>query len=251
MTDFEKWEGLGNDFVVTEVEVTPARAMALCDRRRGIGGDGVLSLLRDDGGWRMVVLNADGSRPEMCGNGVRCVVGYLAARGEGHGELTIETDAGPRRCVFTQRDDGLYDVEAAMGEAEVGEGFDYAGQHFVPVDVGNPHAVAFVEGGDGMLDQVGPALERDTEGGVNVELCAQTDERRIEVVVWERGVGRTLACGTGACAVAAAAVVAGRVPHEVPVEVVLPGGPLSIVVGRDHQVRMTGPARRVFSGRLP
>lgn len=252
MTDFEKWEGLGNDFVVTEVEVTPARATALCDRRRGIGGDGVLSLLREGGGWRMVVLNADGSRPEMCGNGLRCVVGYLAARGEDiEGELTIETDAGPRRCRFTRRDDGHYDVEAAMGEAKVGEDFDYAGQRFSPVDVGNPHAVAFVEGGDGMLDDVGPALERDTEGGVNVELCAQTGDRRIEVVVWERGVGRTLACGTGACAVAAAAVEAGRVPPEVPVHVVLPGGPLSIVVGRDHQVRMTGPARRVFTGRLP
>lgn len=253
MTDFVKWEGLGNDFVVAEVEVTPERASALCDRRRGIGGDGVLSLLGDDGaGWRMVVLNADGSRPEMCGNGLRCVVGHLAARaGRTEGHLTIETDAGPRRCRFTRRDDGLYDVEATMGEARFGAAFDYAGHRFLPVEVGNPHAVAFVAAGDAMLDDVGPALERDTEGGVNVELCAQTGARRIDVVVWERGVGRTLACGTGACAVAAAAAHEERVPYDEPVEVVLPGGALSIAVGRDRQVRMTGPARRVFTGRLP
>jgi len=252
MEDFEKWEGLGNDFIVARSEVTPNRAVALCDRRRGIGGDGVLALLGDDAtGWRMVVLNADGSRPEMCGNGLRCVVGHLALRdGLDRGELAIETDAGTRRCRYTRRGEGLYDVEAMMGQATVGTPFDFAGHRFLPVEVGNPHAVAFVERGDSILDEVGPALERDTEGGVNVELCAQTDPRRIDAVVWERGVGRTLACGTGACAVAAAAAHERRVPHSEAVEIVLPGGPLSIVVEDAGNVRMTGPARRVFSGSL-
>ena len=112
---FEKWQGLGNDFIVTDVAVAPAQAVRLCDRRRGIGADGVLYVDRSD--LRMVVINADGSRPEMCGNGLRCIAGWLEEAGLAHGETTVETDAGPRACTITKRGAGRYDVRAFMGEA--------------------------------------------------------------------------------------------------------------------------------------
>lgn len=249
---FEKWQGLGNDFVIVDGRVTPERAQRICDRRRGIGGDGVLCIEVDAEQARMTVLNADGSRPEMCGNGLRCVVGHLAAaRALEEGELVVSTDAGDKRCRFGRTDHG-YEVSVAMGRAEVGEPFRY--EHggrswaFVPVDVGNPHAVSFDDHVDGDLDGVGPALEKAQPGGVNVELCRLVDGA-IDVVVWERGVGRTLACGTGACAVAAAACAAGKVPYDEPVEVRLPGGALSILVASgDKTVTMVGPAVRVFEG---
>jgi diaminopimelate epimerase len=139
-----------------------------------------------------------------------------------------------------------------MGRATVGEEFrfEHGGRtwSFVPVDMGNPHAVTFETHEDVELDGVGPALEKAREGGVNVELCSVMDGG-IDVIVWERGVGRTLACGTGACAVAAAACAAGLVPYDEPVEVRLPGGPLRITIAAsDGAVTMVGPAVRVFAG---
>lgn len=252
---FEKWEGLGNDFILVEQEIAPDRARALCDRRRGIGADGVLSLMREGAGYRMVVINADGSRPEMCGNGLRCAVGWAAARaGLERGEIDIATDAGPRPSVFERDEEGHYRVRAAMGRARVGEPYTFeAGRayQFLPVDVGNPHAVSFDAHVDADLDVVGPALERHQPGGVNVELCHHLDDGSVEVRVWERGVGRTLACGTGACAVATAAVVRGLARVGEPVTVVLPGGPLAITVSSELDLTMEGPARRVFAGELP
>lgn len=253
MRPFEKWEGLGNDFILVEGPVERELAVALCDRRRGIGADGVLSITRDEERVAMVVTNADGSRPEMCGNGLRCVAGFIARRGDlARGEVVVATDAGERRCLFSRVDRSTYLVEATMGRAKIGEAFTFEAARpwsFLPVDVGNPHAVSFDLHDDADLDVVGPALERHLPGGVNVELCA-AQGAAIEVRVWERGVGRTLACGTGACAVAAAAASLGRAPFDAPIEVILPGGPLSITVSADLSLRMQGPARRVFSGAL-
>jgi diaminopimelate epimerase len=254
MRTFEKWQGLANDFLVVEgSDPGPELAARWCDRRRGIGGDGVLALVDEPGGVRMIVRNADGSRPEMCGNGVRCVVGYVAARrGLDAGELVVLSDAGPRRCGFSRAPDGTYLVSVAMGRARV-EGPLVSPvspeRRFVRVDVGNPHAVSFDPFDDADLDVVGPALERSTPGGINVELCRVVHPRRIEVVVWERGCGRTEACGTGACAVLAAAIDQGQAMAGEPVEVVLPGGPLTIVVAEGtSEVTMTGPAAFVFRG---
>jgi diaminopimelate epimerase len=121
---------------------------------------------------------------------------------------------------------------------------------FLTVDMGNPHAVSFEEHGAGALETLGPAVATLPPGGTNVELC-QLRDGRIVVAVWERGVGPTLACGTGACAVAAAACDTGRASFDVPVTVVLPGGPLEITVAAGSRaVRMRGPARRVFSGEV-
>jgi diaminopimelate epimerase len=252
---FEKWEGLGNDFVLVEGEVSAADARRVCDRRLGIGADGILCLnVLDDGALRMVVLNADGSRPEMCGNGVRCAVGWEAERRrQATGEIVVVSDAGERRCRFEREAPGRYRVRAGMGHARLGGMFSHVHDgrtlRFARVDVGNPHAVCFDDVDGAVLDVLGPAVERSVPGGINVEL-ASTEGRRIQAVVWERGVGRTLACGTGACAVAAAAVSDGRASYDTAIDVVLPGGALEVVVGHEGQLTMSGPAGRVFVGEV-
>jgi len=143
-----------------------------------------------------------------------------------------------------------FEVGATMGNAKVGERFaGPEGRAFVSVDVGNPHAVSFNRFDDEALDRIGPHLEQSTPGGVNVEL-ARTTPKGIEVVVWERGVGRTQACGTGACAVAAAAVAAKRAEHDTAIDIQLPGGSLVITVDSAFGLHMAGPARHVYSGEI-
>ncbi|MEM9695245.1 MAG: diaminopimelate epimerase [Myxococcota bacterium] len=252
---FEKWEGLGNDFVLVEEPIGAEQAALLCDRRRGVGADGVLILQRSEDAdvpLRMVVLNADGSRPEMCGNGLRCAAAWFTARDtESRLRFGIATDAGPRACQVDVRQDTVF-VGADMGHARVGEPYRYPAEgrsrRFIPVDVGNPHAVCLEPTESGELDDVGPHLEAHIQGGTNVELCRLLDPQTIEVEVWERGVGRTLACGTGACAVAAAAAAHEKAPFEAPIEVRLPGGALFVTVGPNFSLHMRGPARRVFVG---
>jgi diaminopimelate epimerase len=186
-------------------------------------------------GTRMIVLNADGSRPEMCGNGLRCVAGWLAERrGATSGEWIIETDAGPRACNVERVDAGRYDVRAEMGAARVtGEiQFGEPSRSFVRVDVGNPHAVCFDALAEGEAQILGPALERHVSG-----------------VVWERGVGWTDACGTGAVAVAAAAIHRGLCSATDEISVRLPGGVLSIRID-PRGAMLRGPAGRVFAGEV-
>lgn len=250
---FEKWEGLGNDFILVrarEAQITPALVRRLCDRRRGIGADGVL--LVGDEPPSMIVLNADGSRPEMCGNGLRCVAGLLVAAEPK--TLSVRTDAGERttRVSWTGADEAL--VEVDMGRAQIGSSasHEWAGRplNFGAVNVGNPHLITFDPIEAGGRDVLGPQLERATPGGTNVEFATQVAPDAFDVVVWERGVGYTQACGTGACATAALACQAGRAAFESPVKVGLPGGELLITVSRDLNVTMRGPARRVFRGTI-
>ncbi len=254
MLAFEKWQGLGNDFILVEGDVVSSeQAKVLCDRRYGIGADGVLCLTRlEPDKLRMIVRNADGSRPEMCGNGLRCAVGWAALRGASRGVVVV-TDSGEMACQQRQTERAGFEVSADLGVAAVGEAFDYVHRDrswsFVHVDMGNPHAVSFDAHVDGDAEAVGAALERHVTGGINVELC-RMNAGRLLVEVWERGVGRTLACGTGACAALAAACARGLVPAGKPVEVVLPGGALTITVGADGAVNMRGPAGRVFIGQV-
>jgi diaminopimelate epimerase len=271
---FHKYEGLGNDFLVVaarsrEERFDAAQARAICDRHRGIGADGVLSVGRDSAGAFMRVVNADGSRPEMCGNGIRCAVLHLARSGEiGNETVAIATDAGPHECTLLALDDERRTarVRVAMRpysltpdaawlaseterlDAEIA--IDGRALSGTAVSMGNPHLVIFDAERQGAV-ALAPRLERHPlfPARVNVGLAELTGARAIGLRVFERGVGFTEACGTGACAAAAAAVETGRMARGEPIEVSLPGGVLTIVVGeRGAPVSMTGPARFVFQG---
>jgi diaminopimelate epimerase len=254
---FDKYQGAGNDFLVVEAEaegaVSPELAARLCDRRFGVGGDGVLLVLPPSSPralGRMRVLNADGSVPEMCGNGLRCVAVHLA-RKHGKNEFAVETDAGEKLCVIL---DGGKRVRIDMGKVDVGDtvSLDVTGTSFsfMRASVGNPHAITFEPVARDVVETVGPVVEKHAlfPGGTNVEF-ARIDGDTIDLVVWERGVGITHACGTGACATVAAAVARGLVPRGRTVDVRLPGGTLRVTIGADGRATLEGDALHVFSGR--
>ncbi len=260
---FQKYEGIGNDFIVVRAEtpdsISVERAVALCDRHYGIGGDGVLVVSPGETSGaraKMTVLNADGSRPAMCGNGLRCVA--LAVAGDGEpDEFVIDTDAGPRFCRVTPATGGnqaLVSTSMGRGVLEGSVECEVGGQteQFARVSMGNPHAICFRGPiSSQLLDDVGPRLSATFPAGSNIEIATVESPTKIRVDVWERGVGRTLACGTGAAATAVAAVTSGRSPTGTPIAVHLPGGPLHITVSPELDVLLEGPARFVFSGELP
>ena len=254
---FSKWHGLGNDFVLVEgTPVGPERARRICDRRRGIGADGVVAVLppRTPGAAAaMHITNSDGSTAEMCGNAIRCLAKHLAETRGIDGTVRIDTDAGTKTCTLHRAPSGeVTAVSVEMGPARV-EGeqdFRVGGEtlHATRVSMGNPHAVLFDAPTRERADAVGPAIEHAVEGGVNVGF-ARPAAGGIDLVVWERGAGLTDACGTGACAAAVAAIRRGDVKAGVPVPVRLPGGALEITVAPDLSgVLMRGPAERVFEG---
>jgi len=253
---FWKYHGLGNDFVVVEGGplMGAERAAAICDRRRGIGADGVLTILppEDGGAAYMHIYNSDGSAAAMCGNGIRCVARHLAETRGLEGEIVVETDSGAKRCTVHRGPGGAVEsVTVDMGTARV-EGeqeFDLGREQVkaLRVSMGNPHAVTFQPGLARRAGSLGPAIEAKVPGGVNVGF-AQAAEGGLDLTVWERGAGLTEACGTGACAAAVAAIRTGRLDGARPVEVRLPGGTLTIVVAPDLAVRMRGPAEKVFEG---
>ncbi|NVJ25778.1 diaminopimelate epimerase [Myxococcus sp. AM011] len=267
-----KYQGLGNDFVVLDrrqsgVDIDAATSRWMCDRRLGIGADGVLALLPSEHGLaRMVVHNADGSIAEMCGNGLRCAVKYLVDQsGENPGRIDVETGAGVLTCMPGYGDGGVVAVDISMGPARLvapnlpsgatGKPFLDAPLPGHPelrasaVSMGNPHLV--------LLDQpledaprLGPELERHPafQDRTNVEFV-RVEEDGLTVAVWERGCGLTQACGTGACASAVAAVLAGRLPSDTWLRVSLPGGNLRIRVPADlSDIRLRGPVAFVFEG---
>jgi len=258
----QKYHGLGNDFVMVPrgvLEEDPELVKLVCARHTGVGADGVIFWEEEPEGVRMVIYNDDGSRPEMCGNGVRCLVAMLVDEGvvAARGEVVILSDAGPRPCTVAPGDGpGVHQVRVGMGYALISEerreltadGATYA---FTDVDMGNPHAVILGAPTDLALehiDRVGRWANeaRDVfEAGVNVEFVSEAADGALDVVVYERGVGRTQACGTGACAVAAAAWREGIKPAGERVRVRLPGGILEIEE-EEGAVVMTGPAVRVF-----
>jgi diaminopimelate epimerase len=272
-----KYHGLGNDFVVLDrrasgQDVTAQEAIRLCDRRRGIGADGVLVLLPAQGAAaRMVVHNADGSVPEMCGNGIRCVVKHLADRsGERPAQVDVDTGAGRMTCQVRYDGAGAAsEVEVSMGPARLvapnlpsgrsGQPFvraelpGTAGVRGTAVSMGNPHLVLFDRAPE-EAGTLGPALERHPlfPDRTNVEVVQQPSARELKIAVWERGVGLTQACGTGACASVAAGVVEGRLPPDEWIAAHLPGGPLQVRVSKDlAEVRMRGPATLVFEAWMP
>jgi diaminopimelate epimerase len=248
--DFVKMEGLGNDFIVVDGPrpVTPDEVEAWCDRRRGVGADGVLVVSPVDASTvRMEYWNADGSAAEMCGNGLRCVARYAVDRGMVDGdEFDVVTAAGTRRVVV-----GAGSVRAQLGPVVVdGRLLELAGYTVETASVGNPHAVAFVDDHRAVpVGSAGPLIETDPAfpGRTNVGFATIVSPDRIDLRVWERGVGETLACGTGAAAATAVAHSRGLTGSRV--TVVLPGGPLTVdLVGDEAWIE--GPANAVFSGSL-
>jgi diaminopimelate epimerase len=274
---FTKIHGTANDFIYVDARSgfpgDPARlAPRLCDRRRGIGADGLILIEQpsgDDAHCRMIIYNADGSRAEMCGNGIRGVAKFVHDHGLLHADpLRVETDAGVKtihselngngRVARVTVDmgvpvwDGPSIPVAAEGEVierplEVG-GATY---RVTCVSMGNPHCVVVVDDPAVLpLPEIGPRFARHSffPRGVNTEFIRAVGRERLEMRVWERGAGETMACGTGACAAAVAAARTGRTGRRV--VVALPGGELEINWRTDDRVLMTGDAVEVFEGRV-
>jgi len=263
---FAKGHGTGNDFVVVpdvddELELTPELAAALCDRHFGIGGDGVLRVVRtaavgedQPAEWFMDYRNADGSLAEMCGNGVRVFVRYLIEEGLAQGpEVAVATRAGTRTVRVEPK--GQFTVD--MGSAVVlGEGSADAGGRLltgVAISVGNPHLACVIDAPVDAVDLSAPRVlgPAGLAGGANVEIARVLGEHEIEMRVHERGSGLTLSCGTGAVAAAvAAAATVGEWPAE-PTEwtVHVPGGTLAVTPSVTASL-LTGPAEIVARGEL-
>jgi diaminopimelate epimerase len=249
--DFVKMEGLGNDFIVVDgpVALTAEAITAWCDRRFGVGADGVLEVtpVASDR-IRMRYWNADGGEAEMCGNGLRCLARLAVDRGWVAGnEMVVETASGDLPA--TVQPDGL--VRALVGTPRIaGDPFEAGGVFVHPVRVGNPHAVVFVDDADAApVDELGPRLEHDEAfpDRANVEFVQSLGGSAVRMRVWERGVGETMASGTGATAAAFAATTYREANSPVSVE--LRGGELRIEI-IDGRAWMTGPGRTVFTGTL-
>ncbi len=283
---FTKMQGAGNDFVLLETsdiqhDWSPV-AVAMCDRHYGIGADGLLLLLSSDiADFRMRIFNADGSEADACGNGLRCLVKYFVDEGLAKSrsqEISVETITGVHRARIYTEANALTKVKVDMGKPkfrdkdipviiEEGRGkvVDIKSMIIHPitldgwelqlslVSVGNPHAVYFCQHpvSDFPLSQLGPKVElhKIFPKGVNFEVARVLDREHIEARVWERGVGETLACGSGACAITVAAQLHGYVDNKADIE--LPGGTLEVEWDGIGEVFLSGPAETVFSGEWP
>ena len=287
--NFSKWTGLGNDFVLYEPGQTPEygaafteRVIKLCDRRFGIGADGVVivtpmdndgCLVLGDSGvgasvgpaaksvpngvdFEMRIFNADGSEAAMCGNATRCVAKYIRSRGLAKDDSTkifnLHTKSGLVKPALL--DDGRVCVDMGLPRNFLGsikltaDSFDFTAE---TVSMGNPHAVIFVDDIEKIqLEKWGSILEVDSQfpDRCNIEFAQVVTPTQIRMRVWERGCGVTMACGTGSCATLVAAQRTGRVGVEA--DVVLDGGVLHIKHEEGGPVLMTGPAEEVFKGTI-
>ena len=272
---FLKAHGAGNDFVLLEdlddaLRPNPAFVAAVCDRHFGVGADGLIRIVRTrDADFFMDYYNADGEVAEMCGNGIRCLAKHVADRGLWSGdELRVDTRDGVKR-ITVERDGSGSVVRARVdmgapilerGQIPMtGTGDPLHEQLVVAatpleaacVSMGNPHAVVFVEDLAVVpFETLGPALETNETfpAKTNAEFAQVLNDHEVRMRVWERGVGETMACGTGACAVAVAANLRGYTGRTVAIHV--PGGTLDIEWTADGHVYMSGPAEESFEGTL-
>ena len=252
---FVKAQACGNDFILIDGMHAPADlaafTAAICDRHHGVGADGVEWIFPDpQADARARLLNADGSDAEISGNGTRCVAAYLLSQQEKH-IVRIRTGAGVKTCTLERRNGHAFDFEMEMGEPQVGDPFSiklaFADVVGIPVSMGNPHFVLFVEGfAPGWQAEAGEIEHHhDFKYGTNVELVRVHNKGRIEIRIFERGVGETRSSGTGSCAAAIASIASGRA--QSPVEVIAPGGQQT-VRWENNQVFLKGPARLVCKG---
>ncbi len=283
--NFTKVQGAGNDFVLVEASSIDQNwaqmAIAMCDRHYGIGGDGLLLLLPSDiADFQMRVFNADGSEAEACGNGLRCFAKYVIDKGlvsMRANHISVETKAGISKVRLHKMGTEVSTIQVSMGEPKfaardipvtIGQGdnlvditpiLDYpvtVNGRELPlsfVSMGNPHAVYFCQHSvsDFPLSRIGPQVEqhRMFPNRVNFEVANVVNRQRIEARVWERGVGETLACGTGACAIAVIARLNGYTDNKVDIK--LPGGILNVEWAGEGEVFLSGPAEVVFNGEWP
>jgi diaminopimelate epimerase len=275
---FVKMHGAGNDFILVDGadEALPEEQLSLiargaCDRHLGIGADGLVMVLPSrTANFRMRIFNADGSEAEMCGNGIRCFAKFLFDR-KMHTDpvLTVETLAGVKVLKLNTSGGKVTTVKVDMGrpvlkrseipmkgldsQRVIAEPLKVGGKklELTCLSMGNPHCVTFVDRTeDYPADKIGPQIERHPyfPQRTNVEFVQVLNEKEISMRVWERGVGETLACGTGACAAAVASMLNDKVDRKVTVHLL--GGDLFIEWLGDDRVQMTGPADEVFEGKV-
>ena len=284
--DFTKLQGAANDFVLIEAAGMKKNwnrlAITLCDRHLGIGADSLLLLLPSNrADFRMRTFDADGSEAETCGNGIRCLARYILERGKinsGGNEITIETAAGISRVRAEMQDGVIGKSWANMGrprfgaeeipiDPEKGQGsivdiiqmlsyntdINGISLNLNLVSMGNPHAVHFCEHPvtEFPLTEIGPQVENLPvfPRRTNFEIARVIGEDRLEARVWERGIGETLACGSGACAIMVASKILGFTRRRVDIH--LPGGVLNAEWNGDGEVVLGGPAEIVFEGKWP
>ena len=251
---FVKANACGNDFLIIDAALAPADIAALsrriCDRHIGVGADGVEWLSSATGAdIQARLINADGSEAEISGNGTRCVAAYLCSQ-QPRDKVIIATGAGPKTCTLTSHNDSRYEFEIAMGEPRVEEMLALkAGDsqvNGIPVSMGNPHYVVFVDEFFPDWQGLGAAIQHHPyfTHGVNIEFVNVTDSQNIEARFFERGVGETQSSGTGSCA-SAVAVIAGGWAQS-PVRVHAQGG--TQTVRWDRQVFLRGSAQLVCRG---
>lgn len=275
---FTKMQGLGNDYVYVnclkeKIADPPELARKISDRHFGVGSDGLIMICPSDkADFEMKMYNADGSRAEMCGNGIRCVAKYVYDYGlTDKTRISVDTLAGIKYLDLTVENGKVSQVKVDMGrpilepekipvQAEgdrvVNEPLLVDGKEYrmTCVSMGNPHAVIFVDQDvkELLLEQIGPAFENHERfpKRINTEFARVLDRRTVEMRVWERGSGETLACGTGTCATAVACILNGLTDDEMTVHLL--GGDLYIKWDREKDtVYMTGPAETVFEGEWP
>lgn len=252
--DFVKMHGLGNDFVVFQgpLHLGSEQIARLCHRQYGIGADGLLVISPlENNQVRMEYWNADGSTAEMCGNGLRCVVRFAVDAGFVRpGKFVVQTPAGSRKVMWDSIDATKIEVQVGKVTTTV-DPVQLEGLTFYEANVGNPHAITFVDDVQAApVTTLGPEIETNQHfpNKTNVEFAQIVDKQRISLRIWERGVGETLACGTGM--VSTAVVAAEQQLTTLPVTLVVPGGEANIWIDSEGFACILGPAERVFSGRI-
>ncbi len=273
---FTKMHGIGNDYVYVngfeeKVENKPEVAKMVSDRHFGIGSDGIIFINPSDkADFEMEMYNSDGSRAEMCGNGIRCVAKYVYDFGLTNKEkISIDTLAGVKYLDLKVENGKVSEITVDMGEPElvaknipiisenekvISEDITVDGRTYqiTGVSMGNPHAIVYYDGIQDMkIEEIGPKFECHERfpRRINTEFVEVIDRSHVSMRVWERGAGETLACGTGACAVAVACVLNGLTETEV--RVTLLGGDLTIRWDKEsNHVFMTGPAETVYTGEI-
>ena len=275
---FRKMQGIGNDYVYVncfEETIADPSAVArfVSDRHFGIGSDGLILVKPSDvADCEMDMYNLDGSQGAMCGNGIRCVAKFAYDHGIVRKKnITVNTKSGIKYLDLDIKDGKVSSVKVNMGspiltakmipvvsdkEQVINQPLDVNGTvwNITAVSMGNPHAVTYMEDVNSLdIEKIGPMFENHINfpDRINTEFVKVIDRRTLQMRVWERGSGETLACGTGACAVAVASTLNGLVDEDVPITVKLLGGDLQILWNRqENLVYMTGPATTVFEGEI-